>query len=309
VCGIAGTLSLREHSSDELELQARQMSAQMVHRGPDDTGTWIDSDAGIALAHRRLSILDLSALGRQPMVSANGRWIIVFNGEIYNHHRLRTELQESRYPFVSSTDTETLVAAIQEWGPCKALSKIRGMFAFGLWDRRERSLILARDRMGEKPLYVGFEGPDFFFASELRPIHTIKEFQRSLDRASISCLLTLGYIREPNTIYNNVWKVPAGSFITVKQPAESGSFSFDDVLGTTEKYWNHIDAAIAGSSNLYQSDSEAIADILSTAKQAVTEQLVADVPIGAFLSGGLDSSLVCALAAEASPGRLKTFTI
>src|SRR6266566_3228540 len=236
MCGIAGYMTPAANDTAE-DMQARvvRMANTLRHRGPDDAGTWLDPAAGIALGHRRLSIIDLSPLGHQPMQSATGRYVIVFNGEIYNFRALRTELERRGHAFRGHSDTEVMLAAITEWGVRDALAKFNGMFAFALWDRQEHMLHLARDRFGEKPLYYGWFGGTLLFASELKALRAHPLFEGEIDRDALGLYMRYGYVPTPFCIYRNIRKLPAGTLLEVT----SGK---SDSQKSPETYWSVTEA-------------------------------------------------------------------
>ncbi len=278
------------------------MAQRIAHRGPDDSGVWVDADAGLALAFRRLSILDLSPAGHQPMVSASGRYVIVFNGEIYNHLHLRGELEgEDGGAWRGHSDTETLLAGFEAWGVEATLKKTVGMFAVALWDRAERTLYLARDRMGEKPLYYGWQGDTFLFGSELKAFQAHPSFRAEIDRNAITLLLRHNCIPAPYSIYQGIGKLLAGSYLKLLPGARKAE---------PTRYWSLREVVEQGQAHPFiGSDTEAIAELESHLREAIGMQMVADVPLGAFLSGGIDSSTIVALMQAQSSQPVKTFTI
>lgn len=306
VCGLTGYWT-KEPLSQGIECTVRSMAATLAHRGPDDTGIWFDKGAGVALAHRRLSILDLSPAGHQPMVSASGALVAAFNGEIYNHLDLRTELEAQRIAPVwrGHSDTETLLASFEAWGVEKTLKKCVGMFALALWDRKTRTLTLARDRLGEKPLYYGWVNGVLVFASELKAIRIFPEFCNAIDRRALTLFVRHNYIPAPWSIYEGIWKVLPGSWVR---------FTADSIASATRSevrtYWSTRIAAETGLSDPFRgSDEEAIEELNRRLRQSIAGQMVADVPLGAFLSGGIDSSTVVALMQAQTAQPVKTFTI
>jgi asparagine synthase (glutamine-hydrolysing) len=301
MCGIAGFLRNGLLSPEDARLELRRMAAALAHRGPDDEGCWIDPAAGIGLCHRRLSIVDLSPLGHQPMTSASGRWTASFNGEIYNHRELRADLAARGHAFRGTSDTEVLLAACDEWGVAETLRRGRGMFALALWDAAERTLHLARDRFGEKPLYVGVLGAYVIFGSELKALRRHHAFDADVDRDALALFLRRGYIPAPHSIYRGVRKVRPGAYLSVR--SDGRGFSIVE-----REYWRP--SAIAA-----RADGQAlgVAEHLEEVHRALDEsirlQMVADVPVGAFLSGGIDSSLVVSMMQRASARPVKTFSI
>jgi asparagine synthase (glutamine-hydrolysing) len=289
MCGIAGCLG--GNVSTEI---AERMSEAIRHRGPDASGVWIDRNDGVALAHRRLSVVDLSDAGKQPMISADGRYIIVYNGEIYNHLELRASLKAN---WRGHSDTETLIEAIATFGLEAALKRCVGMFAFALWDRAEKTLTLARDRFGEKPLYYGFAGKSFLFASELKALKAHPNFDGAIDRDALALFVRRGYINAPYCIYKGFSKLRPGCFLMLKNGELRQS-----------EYWSVLDAAVKPPREGL-SDAEAIDELDFLLRRSIKGQMIADVPLGAFLSGGIDSSAVVALMQAESSRPVKTFSI
>lgn len=281
------------------------MADTLRHRGPDDDGVWTDAAAGIALAHRRLSIVDLSAAGRQPMISESGRYVIVYNGEIYNTSDLRTALENSiggSPHFRGHSDTEVMLACVERWGVEESLKRWNGMFAFALWDRRERELFLARDRFGEKPLYYAWTGGGFLFASELKALRAHPAFNSEIDREAVALFLRYNCIPAPRTIYRSAWKLSPASALRVTLHSRPGA--------QPTAYWSLREVVQRGRENLFQgSEVEALEELEALLGDAVKSRMVADVPVGIFLSGGIDSSTVTALARAGGNGRVRSFSI
>ncbi len=304
MCGIAGVLNKRGAKASVSEQVLGKMGQRLAHRGPDDFGLWSDVDAGIGLAHTRLSIVDLSAAGHQPMMSESGRYVIVFNGEIYNHLDIRKEIdRQATSSWRGRSDTETLLAAIDLWGFGAALEKSVGMFALGVWDRRDRQLLLARDRMGEKPLFYGWVGGTFLFGSELKALRCHPDFDCEIESAALPLYMRHGYIPAPWSIWKGVRKLLPGTWIAIS-PERSGE------LPEPAPYWALSDVAIAGQKNRFDGSlSEAVDELEKMLAAAISGQRLADVPLGAFLSGGIDSSTVVALMQSQSTQPVKTFTI
>jgi asparagine synthase (glutamine-hydrolysing) len=306
MCGIAGFLDPRG-SSDRASLAALAlgMARAIVHRGPDDEGAWADADAGIALSHRRLSIVDLSPEGHQPMTSASGRYAIVYNGEIYNFAAIRAELDTAGPPahWRGHSDTEVMLAAFERFGIDGALQRFNGMFAFALWDRQARTLHLARDRMGEKPLYYGDVAGRFAFGSELKALRALPGFDRPVDREALALYLRFGYVPAPRSIHAGIAKLEPGTRAEVRVRAGR-------VETTTRRYWDLDQVARAGLAAPFRGDAnEARAELARRLGHSVGLRMVADVPVGAFLSGGVDSSLVVATMQQLSSRPVRTFTI
>ena len=286
--------------------QALTLAAQAIaHRGPDDFGYWRDDQAGLSLAHRRLAILDLSAAGHQPMASDDGRWVIAFNGEIYNHLALREALPAPG-PWRGHSDTETLLASISALGLERTLESLIGMFAFALWDRDERRLYLVRDRLGEKPLYYGWVGQGLAFASDLKALRALPGFSGRIDRAALAGMMTFNAVPAPRSIYEDILKLVPGAFVCIDA---------DDIAARRRPaavtYWRVRSVAREGviSPIRYASDAAATDALESVLKSAVESQMISDVPLGAFLSGGIDSSTIVALMQAQSSRPIKTFSI
>ena len=305
MCGITGLLDPRASlTPDAIETVVRQMTQTLRHRGPDDCGSWVDPAAGAALGFRRLSILDLSPHGHQPMVSACSRYVLAYNGEIYNHRDLRTELEARGVApaFRGHSDTEVLLAAIAAWGLEGALRRSVGMFALALWDRQERILSLARDRVGIKPLYYGWSGTTLLFASELKALRSYPGFDPRIDRQALGLLLQYDYIPAPFSIYEEIRKLPPGTILTVPPGSASSA--------EPQPFWSARQAAEAGLRDPFAgSGEEAVEELDRLLREAVRLRMVADVPLGAFLSGGVDSSTVVALMQAQSSRPVRTFSI
>lgn len=302
MCGIAGYISRGTLSADAAAI-ARRMVDTLAYRGPDDVGTWLDEESGVALAHRRLSILDLSPGGHQPMASADGRYHIVFNGEIYNHVALRQSLgSPSGGDWRGHSDTEVMLEAIRRWGLTEALSRFVGMFAFALWDRQEKVFVMARDRFGEKPLYYGVQGSSLLFGSELKSLRAHPEWSGRIDRAALARYLQLGYVPAPRSIYGDIQKLPPGSYVQFHVSTQA--------IDPPRTYWAPVDAAMSARANPFAgTQSEAVDRLETMLRETLQLQSFADVPVGAFLSGGIDSSLLVALLQSQSGNPVRTFTI
>ena len=295
MCGIAGYWGA---SGADARVTLDAMTSTLTHRGPDDAGAWFDESTGIALGHRRLSTLDLSSTGHQPMASHDGRYVIVYNGEIYNHAELRQTLGDSVWR--GHSDTEVLLEGIGRWGVAATLQRCVGMFAFALWDRSEKTLTLARDRLGEKPLYYGRLGSTLVFASELKALRAHPRWHGEIDRGALSLLLRYSYIPAPHSIYRGIAKLLPGTLMTFRAD------------GATEEvcYWSAREMAERGVAEPFSGDETAAAGELERLlSRSVGRQMLADVPLGAFLSGGVDSSLIVALMQAQSARPVKTFTI
>ena len=296
-------LSVEPRRSDESADILRRIAGAIAHRGPDDEGVWVDADAGIGLCHRRLSIIDLSPLGHQPMTSNSGRYVITFNGEIYNYTELRAALTMAGQKFRGASDTEVLLGAVEQWGLHEALVRSSGMFALGLWDRKDRVLHLARDRFGEKPLYFGEFGGWLLFGSELKALRQHPVWVEEIDRNALTLLLRHGFIPAPHSIYKRVKKILPGQIIS----ATIVNRKFDT---RTSHYWSTKLRVEAARHQARQwTDTTAIEAVDGALQRAVGRQMVADVPVGAFLSGGVDSSLIVSLMQRQATQPVRTFSI
>ncbi|MCB1704316.1 MAG: asparagine synthase (glutamine-hydrolyzing) [Halioglobus sp.] len=303
MCGITGFIQYRGGAAEDLARQCQRMADTIVHRGPDAGGVWVDPAFPLALGHRRLSIIDLTDAGAQPMTSACGRYVLSYNGEVYNFPRLRQEPGLSDYPYRGHCDTEVILAAVQHLGVAAAVSKLEGMFAFALWDRQEHCLWLARDRVGKKPLYYGWCGNSFLFGSELKALRQHPDFDPALDRDALGQYLQYGWVSQPRSIYRNVRKLPPGNLLKIPQACEPWS-------AAPTAYWSAAAVAEAGERNRFSgSYQDAIGQLDTVLHQAVGDRMVADVELGALLSGGIDSSMVVALMQQHSERPVKTFSI
>jgi asparagine synthase (glutamine-hydrolysing) len=304
MCGLAGFVGgARGRARETLA----RMGGRIRHRGPDGTHIWIDEEAGLGFVHNRLAIVDLSPAGEQPMHSPSGRYVIVYNGEIYNHFELRRELEAGggAPAWRGHSDTESLLAAIDRWGVEAAIGRAVGMFAFALWDKAERRLILGRDRLGEKPLYYGWQGRGrdsaFLFGSELKALREHPAFAAPIDRQALTLLLRLNYVPAPHSIYEGISKLPPGHLLVLESGAR------EPVL---HAYWSGESAAVVGVADPLRLGPAEATDALETLlKSAIAQQMVADVPLGAFLSGGVDSSTIVALMQAQSSRPVRTFSI
>lgn len=310
MCGITGIWLPRPINQSELIAQITAMSDSLAHRGPDSSGIWCDGNSTVAFGHRRLSILDLSDRGHQPMISRSNRYVLTFNGEIYNHLDLRSELEASglvvQSSWSSSSDTETLLTAVEIWGLDEALEKIEGMFAFALWDCADRKLHIARDRVGEKPIYYGFNNGVFYFSSELKAFKTNEKIDLNIDLDALSLYFERGFVPAPFSIYKGIFKLTTGSYVTLTQsdieienlPLPFEFWSFDKLAHETQ------------STSLFKgSFQDAVAKASSLIDDSVEAQLLSDVPVGAFLSGGIDSALIVSSMARVSGNKMQTFTV
>ena len=306
MCGIAGFVQFRMSAPAEIRARAQQMADQIVHRGPDDSGVWTYPECGVGLGFRRLSILDLSPAGHQPMCSASDRYVIIFNGEVYNFGELRGELEAVGHRFRGQSDTEVMLASFEQWGLEQAVRRFVGMFAFALWDGRDRVLHLVRDRLGIKPLYYGFSQGTLLFGSELKAIRAHPDFAPEIDRSAIMLLMRHGYVPAPYSIYRRVFKLPPGTTISFSVASgEPGAHQ-----AQPRPYWSLGEIAEQGEREPFRGpESEACDELERLLSESVRLRMIADVPLGAFLSGGIDSSLVVALMQALSHRRVKTFTI
>jgi asparagine synthase (glutamine-hydrolysing) len=302
MCGITGFWNTSiEVSADKLQAIAQQMSDTLLHRGPDSGGVWVDEAAGIALGHRRLAIVDLSPEGHQPMVSVDGRYVIVFNGEIYNFPELRQNLEQLGHNFRGHSDTEIMLASFSQWGLDRSIQCFNGMFAFALWDRQERVFHLGRDRLGEKPLYYGWVDNTLLFASELKALKAHPDFHAEINRDALTIFFRHGYIPAPYSIYKGIYKLPPATLLT---------WNGKDTNPAPVPYWSVREAAELGVAKPFTgSEQEAVDQMDALLRDAVRMRMVADVPLGAFLSGGIDSSIVVALMQVQSSQPVKTFSI
>jgi asparagine synthase (glutamine-hydrolysing) len=302
MCGIAGFWSGEGAPGAELEALGRRMGMALSHRGPDGSGEWAEPEAGLLLAHRRLSILDLSPEGAQPMVSGSGRYVMSFNGEVYNFGELRRELEQGGARFRGHSDTEVMLAAFDAWGVQPAVRRFVGMFAFALWDRRERTLSLVRDRLGIKPLFYGWCGRTLLFGSELKALTAHPAFSAGVDRGALALLLRHDCVPAPYSIYQGIFKLPPGTVLTLRSAAERNA--------EPAAFWSAREVAERGAANPFGgSDQEAVDELDGLLREAVRLRMIADVPLGAFLSGGVDSSTVVALMQAQSERPVRTFSV
>ena len=298
MCGLAGVFDPNQQlGAESLRNMVGQMTAAIVHRGPDDVGLWMDTEARVAFGHRRLAIIDLTEAGQQPMFSSNGRWVIAYNGEMYNTSAIRELLGEMKYR--GHSDTEVLVEAFAQWGVEVAISRINAMFAFAAWDTQENELWLARDRFGEKPLYYGWHGNVLLFGSELKALAAVEGLSPDIDRQALGMLVRKSVIPAPSTIYRGIKKLTPGSFLRIRSGQERPE---------PERYWDP--ATVATDSNVNPPRGDEVVDELEELLTSVVKsRMESDVPLGAFLSGGVDSSTVVALMQKSSVQQVKTFTI
>ena len=314
MCGIAGLIS----NAGVDEAAVARLIGPIAHRGPDDHGIWVDREAGVGLGHRRLAIVDLSPAGHQPMLSADGRFVLTFNGEIYNHGDIRRELEgRQAVPdggWRGHSDTETFLQGIVTWGLAETLRRSVGMFAFALWDRKLRTLALVRDRFGEKPLYYGWAGRDLLFGSELKALRAHPRFDNVIDRRALRLFAARAYIPAPLSIYQRVFKLPPGCILTIDLAAAATPLGEAPAEGTRngislERYWSYRDVVRRGLADPLGDEQQALAALEEALATAIRGQSMADVPVGAFLSGGIDSSTICALYQKYSSVPVRTFSI
>jgi len=313
VCGIAGLILLGNESLD-LSKAAHRMLRALEHRGPDSSGSYVNEQDNLLLIHRRLSIQDLTDAGKQPMFSHKRRYSVVYNGELYNFRILAAELESLGHQFTGHSDTEVLLTAVEEWGLERSLERFIGMFAFALWDAREKSLYLCRDRMGEKPLYYGWVGKNFYFGSELKAIESVVPRGRlEIDQQALAGFFKYGYINAPHSIYKGIFKLMPATFLAISQNNSRNPERFSPYTEETDfsprAYWSLLEVANAGLSNPIKQDKEAVDEVDRLLHSTVSMQMIADVNVGTFLSGGIDSSLVSAITQAESGRKIRTFTI
>jgi len=318
MCGLTGFWTPTNEFEGVLHAALQSMTYALQHRGPDDSGAWTDTESGIALGHRRLSIVDLSDAGHQPMHSQSGRFVMAFNGEIYNHMNLRVELKKNKKAWRGYSDTETLLAGFEAWGVEETLRKSVGMFALALWDTQTQTLTLARDRFGEKPLYYGWTAQGdrraFLFGSELKALRAYPGFDNPVCRRALAQYMRFMVVPAPMSIYADIFKLEPGCLLTVSGLCEKGSFKdASDAVVSIKTWWALADVVRAGQSNQIADEVEAVELLEQQLAEAVRLQSLADVPLGAFLSGGVDSSTIVALmqdqANNSGSDKVKTFTI
>jgi asparagine synthase (glutamine-hydrolysing) len=299
MCGIVGYWDKNGADGSIVE----RMAMQIRHRGPDDAGVWLNEEGSLALAHRRLSIIDISPAGHQPMVSPGGRFTLVYNGEIYNHQGLRADLENEggNFEWRGHSDTETLLAGLRHWGVEGTLKRLNGMFAFALWDNMERNLFLARDRMGEKPLYYGCNSGAFLFGSELKSFKVHPHWKGDIDRDVLTLYMRHNYVPTPRSIFQGISKLPPAHFVVIREAGQ--------IVSEPQCYWDLGQIAAMGSADANGSPEELIDELDELLRDAISKRMMADVPLGAFLSGGFDSSTVVALMQAQSTRPIKTFTI
>lgn len=306
MCGFAGFVDEKRRLSREERLSlVRSMNNAIRHRGPDDAGEWVDLNTGVTFGHRRLSILDLSPEGHQPKSSNCGRYMTIYNGEIYNFKELRKELQDLGHHFSGHSDTEVMLSAFSQWGVKAALSRLNGMFALALWDKEERRLFLARDRIGEKPLYYGWQGATFLFASELKALRVHPDFKEEISQSAVEQFVRFNYVPTPFSIFEGIYKLPPGTFLTLDlKDAQAVDREF-----RIESYWTLEETIANAKKHVIKDHVQAIEELDQLLTDSVKLRMASDVPLGAFLSGGVDSSLVVAMMQKVSPSPVSTFSI
>lgn len=308
MCGFTGFYSKNtDITRAELRALCKNMTDTLNHRGPDGSGIWLDPDLPLALGHRRLSIIDLSENGAQPMVSYSERYVISFNGEIYNFLTLQKELEDAGVRFKGRSDTEVLLNAVEYWGLNLTLQKLNGMFAFALWDRKERELHIARDRMGKKPVYIGWAGNDLIFGSELKALRAHTDFDAKIDNEALQLFLQYSCVPAPHCIYQGVWALPAGFVFTMHTEHLEAKCDLQPLM---KPYWQHLNSLKESREvRSMASDEDTIDAFEGLLEQCVKDRMISDVPLGAFLSGGIDSSAVVALMQKNSSTPIKTYSI
>ncbi|MFW6362106.1 MAG: asparagine synthase (glutamine-hydrolyzing), partial [Spirochaetota bacterium] len=297
MCGITGILFPTPGHNKNLSAETRAMTSALTHRGPDDRGYWQDEHAGLYFGHQRLAIIDLSVEGQQPMLSRAGRFVLAYNGEIYNFPELRQDLEKAGVVFRGHSDTEVLLAAIETWGLQTSINRCVGMFAFALWDRQERVLSLVRDRLGIKPLYYGLHSGGLLFGSELKALTAASFFHRGIDHSVVPLYLRYNYIPDPYTIWKNTYKLEPGTILQIEADKWKSTGIEPGTEGVQKTvYWSAREKVLSGVRNpLGSSAAEAVELLEGQLREAVRDRMIADVPLGAFLSGGVDSSTVVAL--------------
>ena len=315
MCGITGyfTAPNRKLARPVFD-QIGRMTQPLSHRGPDDDGTWVEGN--VALGHRRLSILDTSSRGRQPMTSPSGRYVITYNGEVYNFQAIRDELVSFGFEFQTSTDTEVIVAATERWGPQGVVARLTGMFAYAIWDKQSRSLFLARDRVGIKPLYYGWFDGQFAFASELHAFRQLTDWMPKISRRALTLYLRYGYVPAPFSIYEKTYKLPQGSWLSLnqeslgRQPDEFSAYPDAHEACCPQRYWRVESTFNQGTWDVFSgTPQEGVEAAEAVLCHAVKQRMISDVPLGAFLSGGIDSAVIVTLMQAMSSEPVKTFTL
>ncbi len=308
MCGIAGfyNYQTRENAQERYAL-GQIMAESIIHRGPDAGGVWCDTDSTLVLAHRRLSIIDLSESGAQPMDSSSGRYVLTYNGEVYNFQDLKEELLTLGYQFKGHSDTEVILCGVEQWGFEETVKKLNGMFALVVWDRQDKVLYFARDRFGKKPLYVGWCGESLVFASELKAFHAHPDFKKDISENGLSVYMRYGYLQAPYSIYKNIWQMLPASIMRIDYKAFKTGANLSKEM---QNYWSLKDVTARGKANILQEpEAEIINEFEQKLENAVARRMISDVPLGTFLSGGIDSSTIVALMQQHSDTPVKTFSI
>ena len=308
MCGFTGFYAPRSSKTrSELHVTGRKMTTALAHRGPDSAGLWQDPDIALLLGHQRLAILDLTPGGQQPMASSSERYMIAYNGEIYNYATIQRELEQTGIKFQGRSDTEVILAAIEQWGLNLTLQKINGMFAITLWDRKERKLHFVRDRLGKKPLYIGWAGSTLVFGSELKALREHPDFEPRVNRDVTALYMRYGFIPAPHCIYENVWSLPAGFRLMIDTEALHGPVDLSTMI---EPYWHHLRALEDSQrQRINKPESAIVTEFEALLTTCIRERMISDVPLGAFLSGGIDSSSVVALMQKISSRAIQTYSI
>ena len=308
MCGFAGFYALKSGKTrSELHVTGKKMTTALAHRGPDSAGLWQDPDVPLVLGHQRLAILDLTQSGSQPMESPAGRFVIAYNGEIYNYFEIQRELEHAGITFHGRSDTEVILAAIEHWGLNLTLQKLNGMFAIALWDRKERKLHFIRDRLGKKPLYIGWAGHTLVFGSELKALREHPGFEPRVNRDVLALYMRYGFIPAPHCIYEDVWSLPAGFRLMIDTAALHAPVDLGTMI---EPYWHTLRALEdAQGKRINKPESTIIAEFEALLTTCVRERMISDVPLGAFLSGGIDSSAIVALMQKISSRPIQTYSI
>ena len=311
MCGIAGIIY--KNSNESIRANSDLMATSLNHRGPDDSNVWIDNNI-ISLVHTRLSIQDTSNAGKQPMQSKNQRYIITYNGEIYNFKSLKTDLETLGHTFIGGSDTEVILASIEQYGLTKSLQTFEGMFAFALWDKKDKKLFLCRDRMGEKPLFYCWHNNIFSWASELKSLKSTKFWEKEINREIIPQYLKYGYVPTPYSIYEGVYKLIPGTYIEVKY-SDLFAVQFSPFINNSNHtlsptpYWTLSDTINTSRNALITNYSDAVNEFDTLLNRVVSDQMISDVPFGSFLSGGIDSSLITSIMQSQTSHPINTFTI
>ena len=308
MCGITGLYSLEPYPDRQaLHRTAKAMTDAIAHRGPDSHDLWQDPEAPLVLGHRRLAIIDLTEAGHQPMESKSGRYMMVYNGEIYNFRKIREELIRSfDEKFRGTSDTEIILCALERWGLEPMLARLNGMFAIAIWDRKAKALHFARDRFGKKPLYIGWASSTLVFGSELKALMQHPDFSRDINRSALTSYMRFRYVPAPLSIFKNIWHIPPGYRLSLDLHLLRGG---QDLKALFEPYWTHKTALQSARENPVSVETDIVTDFENILSDCVNDRMISDVPLGAFLSGGIDSSAVTALMQKNSEKKINTYTI